>query len=71
MINLEATAATAPPGTIVLGAYAAGSCPVKTQNAFNPTVALDTPNQGTLSRPTKGSPSCSTVARNSRQCSSS
>jgi predicted RecB family nuclease len=47
MIDLEATAATAPPGAIVLGAYAAGSCPVKTQNAFNPTVALETPNQGT------------------------
>jgi predicted RecB family nuclease len=47
MIDLETTAATAPPGAIVLGAYAAGSCPVKTQNAFNPTVALETPNQGT------------------------
>ena len=31
----------------MLGAYAAGSCPVKTQNAFNPTVALGTRNQGT------------------------
>jgi predicted RecB family nuclease len=43
MINLEATAVTAPPGTIVLDAYAARSCPVKTQNAFNPTVVLQTP----------------------------
>ena len=103
MINLEATAATAPPGTLVrwnralrfapprhaprgvllgrhttrypslvglamhaperrqaqrnlgsttlaLSAYAAGSCPVKTQNAFNPTVVLGTPNQGTSVR---------------------
>ena len=44
MINLEATTVTAPPGTILLGAYAARSCPVKTQNAFNPTVVLQTPN---------------------------
>ena len=43
MINLEATAVTAPPGTIVLDAYAARSCPVKTQNAFDPTVVLQTP----------------------------
>ncbi len=33
---------TAPPGTIVLGAYAARSCPVKTQNAFNPTLVVAT-----------------------------
>ena len=43
MINLEARAVTAPPGTILLDAYASRSCPVKTQNAFNPTVAIDTP----------------------------
>ena len=48
MINLEATAVTAPPGTILLGAYAARSCPVKTQNAFNPTVVLQTPNASNL-----------------------
>ena len=41
MINVESTAVTAPPGTILLGAYAARSCPVKTQNAFNPTVVLE------------------------------
>jgi predicted RecB family nuclease len=46
MINLEATAVTAPPGTVVLDAYAARSCPVKTQNAFNPTVVLQTPSEG-------------------------
>jgi predicted RecB family nuclease len=46
MINLEATAVTAPPGAILLGAYAARSCPVKTQNAFNPTVAIGTPGNG-------------------------
>jgi hypothetical protein len=44
MIDLEATAVTARPGTILLGAYAARSCPVKTQNAFNPTVVRETPN---------------------------
>ena len=46
MINLEATAVTAPPGTIVLDAYAARSCPVKTQNAFDPTVVLQAPSEG-------------------------
>ena len=46
MINLEARAVTAPPGTILLDAYASRSCPVKTQNAFNPTVAIDTPVDG-------------------------
>jgi len=46
VINLEATAATAPPGTILLGAYAGRSCPVKTQNAFNDMVALTAPNAG-------------------------
>ena len=40
---IETTTVTAPPGTIVLGAYAARSCPVKTQNAFNPTVVVATP----------------------------
>ena len=43
---MEATAVTAPPETILLGAYAARSCPVKTQNAFNPTVAIETPADG-------------------------
>jgi predicted RecB family nuclease len=46
MINLEATAVTAPPETILLDEYAARSCPVKTQNAFNPTVAVQTPADG-------------------------
>ena len=46
MINLEPTAITAAPGTILLDAYAARSCPVKTQNAFNPTVVLETPEEG-------------------------
>jgi predicted RecB family nuclease len=40
---IEASIVTAPPGTILLGAYAARSCPVKTQNAFDPTVAIETP----------------------------
>ena len=31
-------AVTARPTSILLGAYAARSCPVKTQNAFNPTL---------------------------------
>jgi hypothetical protein len=44
MISMDATAVTAPPGTILLGAYAARSCPVKTQNAYNPTVVVETPN---------------------------
>jgi predicted RecB family nuclease len=48
MINLETTAVTAPPGTILLDAYAARSCPVKTQNAFNPTVVIETPAVGSL-----------------------
>ena len=39
---IETTTVTAPPGTIVLGAYAARSCPVKTQNAFNPTLVVAT-----------------------------
>jgi predicted RecB family nuclease len=46
VINLETTAVTAPLGTILLNAYAARSCPVKTQNAFNPTVAIETPANG-------------------------
>jgi predicted RecB family nuclease len=37
---IETSTVTAPPGTIVLGAYAARSCPVKTQNAFNPTLVV-------------------------------
>jgi predicted RecB family nuclease len=43
---IETPTVTAPPGTILLGAYAARSCPVKTQNAFNPLVATDTPTSG-------------------------
>ena len=46
MISMDATAVAAPPATIVLGAYSARSCPVKTQNAYNPTVVLETPNAG-------------------------
>ena len=42
----EATTVTAPPGTILLGAYAARSCPVKTQNAFNPTVTIEDADAG-------------------------
>ena len=66
MINLETTAVTAPPGTILLDEYAARSCPVKTQNAFNPTVAIETPADGARSSPTKGLPSYSTAAPSSR-----
>jgi predicted RecB family nuclease len=44
MISMDITAVAAPPGTILLGAYAARSCPVKTQNAYNPTVVVETPN---------------------------
>ena len=40
---IEASTVAAPPGTILLGAYAARSCPVKTQNAFDPTVITETP----------------------------
>ena len=43
---IEASTVTAPPGTIVLGAYAARSCPVKTQNAFDPTVTIESPTNG-------------------------
>jgi predicted RecB family nuclease len=38
-VMIETSTVTAPPGTILLGAYAARSCPVKTQNAFNPMLA--------------------------------
>jgi predicted RecB family nuclease len=37
---IETPTVAARPGTILLGAYAARSCPVKTQNAFNPTVGM-------------------------------
>jgi predicted RecB family nuclease len=37
---------TAPPGTILLDAYAARSCPVKTQNAFNLLVSIDSTSNG-------------------------
>ena len=40
MIALDPPIADAPARSILLGAYAARSCPVKTQNAFNPTVNL-------------------------------
>jgi hypothetical protein len=43
---IEIPTVTAPPGTILLDAYAARSCPVKTQNAFNPLVATDTTTNG-------------------------
>jgi len=39
---IETSTVSAPPGAIVLGAYAARSCPVKTQNAFNPTLVAET-----------------------------
>ena len=45
-IMIETPTLTAAPGMILLGAYAARSCPVKTQNAFNPTVAIGTPADG-------------------------
>ena len=45
---IETPTVTAPPGAILLGAYAARSCPVKTQNAFNPVVALDDLTDGDL-----------------------
>jgi predicted RecB family nuclease len=38
---IETPTVTAPPGTISFGAYAAHSCPVKAQNAFNPMVAVE------------------------------
>ena len=40
---IEIPIVTAPSGAILLGAYAAHSCPVKTQNAFNPMIALEAP----------------------------
>jgi predicted RecB family nuclease len=42
---IETPTVIAPPGTILLDEYAARTCPVKTQNAFNPTVSLETPNE--------------------------
>jgi predicted RecB family nuclease len=42
-IMIETPTVTAPPGAILLGAYAARSCPVKTQNAFNPLVVIEAP----------------------------
>ena len=54
MISMDATAVAAPPGTILLSAYAARSCPVKTQNAYNPTVVLETPNAGVPIETTDG-----------------
>ena len=54
MINLEAMAVTAPLGTILLDAYAARTCPVKTQNAFNPTVAIEAPADGGPVEPNEG-----------------
>jgi predicted RecB family nuclease len=47
---IETATVNAPPGTILLGAYAAHSCPVKTQNAFDPTVAIETRAHGTSSQ---------------------
>ena len=40
VIALDPPVADAPATSILLGSYAARSCPVKTQNAFNPTVNL-------------------------------
>jgi predicted RecB family nuclease len=54
MINLQITAETAPPGTILLDAYAARSCPVKTQNAFNPTVTIEPAANGTAVESNEG-----------------
>ena len=45
---------TAPPGTILLGAYAARSCPVKTQNAFDPTVAIEALGDGSSTENNEG-----------------
>ena len=67
MISVEATAVTAPPGTILLDAYAARSCPVKTQNAYNPTVGERRRMRALRSRPATDLPSCLTAVRNSRQ----
>jgi predicted RecB family nuclease len=47
---IETATVNAPPGTILLGAYAAHSCPVKTQNAFDPTVAIERPANGASSQ---------------------
>jgi hypothetical protein len=44
---IAAPTVTTPPETILLDEYAARSCPVKTQNAFNPTVSLEPPNART------------------------
>jgi predicted RecB family nuclease len=44
---IETPIVTTPSGTILLDEYAARSCPVKTQNAFNPTVSLEPPNEQT------------------------
>jgi predicted RecB family nuclease len=54
MINFETTAVTARQGTILLDAYAARSCPVKTQNAFNPAVAIERPVNGTRVEASEG-----------------
>jgi predicted RecB family nuclease len=43
---IETPTVAAPPGTILFGAYAAHSCPVKAQNAFNPTVAIEAGSDG-------------------------
>jgi len=45
-IMIETPTVTASPGTIMLGAYAARSCPVKTQNAFNPMVTVQAATDG-------------------------
>ncbi|HWI01119.1 MAG TPA: nuclease, partial [Propionibacteriaceae bacterium] len=42
---IETPTVIAPPGKILLDEYAGRTCPVKTQNAFNPTVSLETPNE--------------------------
>ena len=45
-IMIETPTVAASPGTIMLGAYAARSCPVKTQNAFNPMVTVQAATDG-------------------------
>jgi RNase H-like protein len=43
---IETPTVTAPAGTILFGAYAAHSCPVKAQNAFNPMVTVEAVSDG-------------------------
>jgi predicted RecB family nuclease len=52
--TVTAPAGTILPETILLDEYAARSCPVKTQNAFNPTVSLETPDERVSVRANEG-----------------